>query len=144
MMLVTLPTDRAALVPDWSVTTESSEQPVGLLRLESIQVVPAWTRSLAVTRQMNDAREECSPSSERQEKHQAAGDQAAASAHPRSPNCYPIGSYASFRLFGSRSSCFGRSIRCRDRMISMSFLRPLGGPIMIAPTRRSSLKKSLR
>src|SRR5260370_8259774 len=112
--------------------------------LEAAGIVPVWTWSLAQTMRMNDGHDECGASSERQKKHQAAGDQAATSAHPRSPNCYPSGSYASFRLFGSRSSCFGRSIRCRDRMISMSFLRPLGAPFIIAPTRRSSFTNSLR
>src|SRR5207302_4282482 len=50
----------------------------------------------------------------------------------------------SLRLAGSRSSSRGRVIFTRERMISISFFRPLGGPIMMAPTRRSSQKKSLR
>jgi len=47
-------------------------------------------------------------------------------------------------LAGSSNSSLGRSIFWRDRMISISFFRPLGGPIMIAPTSRPSLKNSLR
>src|SRR5260370_3791173 len=110
--------------------------------LDAAGIVPVWTWSLAQTMRMNGGHDECDASAERQEKHQAAGDQAATSAHPRSPNCYPSGGYASFRLFGSRSSCLGRSIRCRDRMISISFFRPLLGPIIIAPPSRPSSTKT--
>src|SRR5262249_26115587 len=49
-----------------------------------------------------------------------------------------------FRFAGSNRSSRGPSIFCRDRMISISFFRPLGGPIMIAPTSRSSRKNSFR
>ena len=55
-----------------------------------------------------------------------------------------LGCHQSLRFAGSSSSSLGRSMRCRERMISMSFLRPLGGPIMIAPTSLSFLKNSLR
>jgi hypothetical protein len=44
----------------------------------------------------------------------------------------------SLRLAGSSSSSRTRVIVSRPRMISISFLRTLGGPIMIAPTSRSS------
>src|ERR1700674_882512 len=63
--------------------------------------------------------------------------------HPDPPHAGE-GVSQSLRFAGSSNSSFWRSITWRERMISISFFRPLGGPIMIAPTRRSSLKKSLR
>src|SRR5260370_40925144 len=69
--------------------------------LDAAGIGPVWTWSLAQTMRMNGGNDECDASAERQEKHQAAADHAATSANRGRRNCYPGGSYASFRLFGA-------------------------------------------